>query len=147
MRRVIVLDAGPLGMVAHPRHNPEIKKWLQHQLHTGSFVAISEITDYEVRRELLRANKSTSIQRLDFLKTNLLYLPLSTAIMLQAASLWAQVRNQGLPTAANAALDADVILAAQVIIQQAQGDSVVVATTNIRHIERLVPAQLWQDIT
>ena len=74
-------------------------------------------------------------------------MPLSTATMLQAASLWAQVRNQGLPTAANAALDADVILAAQVIIQQAQGDSVVVATTNIRHIERLVPAQLWQDIT
>jgi len=35
-----------------------------------------EIIDYEIRRELLRANKAAGIARLDHLKANVEYLPL-----------------------------------------------------------------------
>ena len=146
MSRVVLLDAGPLGMVAHPRKNPEIKAWMERLIRAGVVVAVPEIADYEVRRELLRADKPKSIQRLNTLKAALRYLPITTEVMLQAAAFWAQMRRQGQPTAIDAALDADVILAAQAVAQQARGDEVVIATTNVRHLARLVPAKLWQDI-
>jgi hypothetical protein len=53
---------------------------------------VPEIADYEVRRELLRANKVRGIARLDLLKNSIGYLPLTTPIMLKAAELWAQAR-------------------------------------------------------
>jgi hypothetical protein len=51
---------------------------------------IPEIADYEVRRELLRARREVGIRRLDQLKEALTYLPITTAVMLRAAQLWAE---------------------------------------------------------
>lgn len=76
----------------------------------GVHVLVPEIADYEVRRELLRANRSRGLAHLDRAKTTLGYLPISTAAMLQAAEFWAQARRQGQPTAPDRALDADAIL-------------------------------------
>ncbi|MBI2567211.1 MAG: nuclease [Candidatus Schekmanbacteria bacterium] len=146
MSRVVLLDAGPLGMVAHPRGNPEIGAWLRRLVRTATVVAVPEVADYEVRRELLRADKPKSIERLDTLKMSLRYLPITTEVMLQAAAFWAVARRHGQPTAVDAALDADVILAAQAAIQHAPGDEVVIATTNVRHLARLVPAKHWREI-
>ncbi len=91
---------------------------------------------------MLRANKLAGIRRLDQLKNRLEYLPLTTATMLKAAEFWAEARQTGKPTASPDALDGDVILAAQAsLIAEAQGDrSVVVATTNVGHLERFVNA-------
>jgi hypothetical protein len=61
-------------------------------------------------------------------------------------SLWAELRRQGLPTADARALDADAILAAQLLLVVASDDTLVVATTNVGHLSRIVPAQRWQDI-
>jgi toxin FitB len=108
---------------------------------------VPEITDYEVRRELLRANKVQGIQRLNRVKTELGYLPINTDIMMQAARLWATARNQGQPTADDNALDADVILAATALTISAQGSSTVIATTNVKHISRFTIAKNWQDIS
>jgi len=108
-------------------------------------ILIPEIADYELRRELLRATKSTSIQRLDALAQATEYLPITTAIMRRAAQLWAQARKQGQPTAADDSIDADVILAAQAI--ELGVPNIVIATTNVGHLARFVPARLWQDIT
>lgn len=44
-------------------------RWLQNHINSGSRVIIPEIADYEVRRELLRANKIKGIARLDDLAT------------------------------------------------------------------------------
>jgi hypothetical protein len=66
-------------------------------------------------------------------------------MMRRAAEFWANARNAGLPTAPDHALDGDVILAAQVAISAAAQDSVV-ATTNVKHLERFVGARLWRDI-
>jgi hypothetical protein len=45
------------------------------------------------------------------------------------------------------ALDADVILAAQVHSLRTGDERVVVATTNVGHLARFVEARRWPDIT
>lgn len=106
-------------------------------------IGIPEIADYEVRRELLRAGKVRGIERLDAVLETFEYLPLSTAVMRDAALLWADVRRRGLPTADPKALDADVILAAQA--RRVDAAEVVIATTNVQNLSRLAEARLWQE--
>ena len=147
MSRTILLDAGPLGLVTNPKLSPQslaCVQWLQGLIASGARVVVPEISDYEVRRELLRAEKRAGIERLDALAGLLPYLPISTAAMRQAALLWARARQQGQPTAEDKALDGDMILAAQAIALEAP--DVLIATTNVGHLSRFVPADLWQNI-
>jgi predicted nucleic acid-binding protein len=109
-------------------------------------VVLPEIIDYEVRRELLRANKLNSIRRLNALKSELTYLPITTEVMLKAAEMWAQVRQQGKPTADNQALDGDVILAAQALLLARQEFPYVIATSNTKHLLLFAEAKNWQEI-
>jgi predicted nucleic acid-binding protein len=150
MTRYILLDSGPLGMVAHPRASGmtlNCQLWLNTQLERGAIVFIPEIADYEVRRELIRAGKVRSIRQLDQLKATLEYVPITTEIMLKAADLWAEVRQSGQPTADPSALDGDVILAAQAMaIAQQRQQVVIIATTNVGHLARFTIAQHWQAI-
>ena len=104
-----------------------------------------EIADYEVRRELLHANKVSGLTRLDALARLLEYLPLTTMAIRQAAVFRAQARQQGQPIAGDKALDGDVILAAQAITLWVA--DAVMAATNVGHLSRFVPAALWPDIT
>jgi predicted nucleic acid-binding protein len=148
---IVLLDSGPLGMVTNPRathENLRCKQWLSELLSQGVRVLVPEITDYEVRRELLRARRSRGAAHLDQLKTALGYVPISTEAMLLAADFWAQARRAGEPTAPDLALDADVILAAQaLVLERLEQDTVVIATTNVRHLSRFASAILWHDIT
>lgn len=149
MSQIILLDSTPLGLISNPRSSPEndaCNQWLQRQLQAGALVAISEIADYEVRRELLRAGKLRGIAKLDSLKNALDYLPLNTSTMLRAAEFWAQARQIGRPTAHDLKLDADCILAAQADLLSADGHAVIVATSNVSHLGVFVPAARWQDI-
>jgi predicted nucleic acid-binding protein len=148
---IVLLDAGPLGLVTNPRANHEslrCKQWLVDLLSQGAQILVPEITDYEVRRELIRAGRAHGVTHLDQLKATSGYLPITTDAMLLAAELWAQARRQGQPTAPDLALDADVILAAQAkLLAQQQPEPVVIATTNVGHLARYVPARLWREIT
>lgn len=147
MIRTVLLDAGPLGLVTNPRRSPEstaCAAWLQRLLARRDRVLVPEIADYEVRRELLRANKTQGLQRLDAIGRLLEYLPLTTTAMRQAAVFWSQARQQGHQTAGDKALDGDVILAAQAVTSGGLG--VVIATTNVGHLSRFSPAALWTDI-
>lgn len=124
MNRAILLDTGPLGLVTHPKareDNDECIQWLVDIVNAGASVFIPEIADYELRRELLRAGKTKGLRRLDELKEQLDYLPLTTPTMLKAAEYWATTRQQGKPTADDKALDGDVILAAQAAMLNEQG--------------------------
>lgn len=141
---IVVLDTGPLGRVSNPRAsdlNLACHQWLQSLLRQDIPVFIPEIADYEVRRELLRARKLRGLARLDLLKDTLEYLPLTTPVMLRAAELWAQVRQQGYPTADPQALDGDVILAAQALTLHGT-----VATDNVGHLGRFVDARPWREV-
>lgn len=147
----LVLDSGPLGLLSHPIATGaarEARDWAQSRLTAGDRIFIPEIADYEVRRELLRADKRPGLARLDELAYELEYLPLETVMMREASILWANARNAGFPTAHDAALDGDVILAAQArsIQPNAGSENVVVATTNASHLARYVEAKHWTDI-
>ena len=141
MAEAIALDAGVLSQVTHPRPHPALTNWFQKILQTNVTVFIPEIADYEVRRELLRAGKATGVARLDQLKSALAYLPVTTAVMLHAAQLWADARNRGRPTADPSELDCDVVLAAQAL---AVGATVV--TDNIGHLALFVEAKRWREV-
>lgn len=147
MSSIVLLDTGPLGLVTNPRRSPmslQCARWLQELSSNSVRIVVPEIADYEIRRELLRANKTNGLSRLDALIDLAEYLPITTAAMRQAAQFWAQARQQGQPTAVDAALDGDVILAAQAITLDLS--DVVIATTNVGHLSRFAPAQLWQEI-
>jgi predicted nucleic acid-binding protein len=150
MSMIILLDAGPLGLITNPRASQETREcnqWLESLASKGILVKIPEIADFEVRRELLRADKFKEIERLNDLQRYLDYIPLTTQTMLKAAQFWAQVRKQGMPTADNKALDEDVILAAQAVLIQDEGQEVIIATTNVGHLSRLAQAKTWRDIS
>jgi predicted nucleic acid-binding protein len=145
--RVVVLDAGPIGLVTNPKLSPEstlCTRWLQTLITSNIRVIIPEIADYEVRRELLRANKVKGIARLDELANLVEYLPITTAAMRKAAMFWAQARQQGQPTAGDKTIDSDMILAAQAMTLDVV--DVVIATTNVGHLSRFAIADLWQNI-
>jgi len=144
MAEIVLLDAGPLGMISHPRVSHEIARWLARLLSSGVEVLVPEIADFEVRRELLRAGRTKGVERLTELRTTLGFVPITSQAMLRAAEFWAEARRRGRPTAADHLLDADVILAAQAATLA--GKSVMVASANPRHIARFVPAEHWQDI-
>jgi predicted nucleic acid-binding protein len=146
MSRFVLLDTGPLGQLARRRPDPALILWTRRLISAGARLAISEICDYELRREFVRARLTGSLQALDSLPSLFDYLPIDTPTMRLAANLWAQVRQQGQPTADLRELDGDVILAAQAQLLLNAGHDVVVATTNIGHLSRLVPAQLWETI-
>ncbi|MEG4441255.1 hypothetical protein QUB47_00065 [Microcoleus sp. AT9_B5] len=71
---------------------------------------------------------------------------MSTEVMLLAAQLWAQARSRGRPTAEPNALDGDVILAAQAILEASEGNQVVIATTNVGHLSQFIDAREWRLI-
>ena len=149
MSRIVLLDAGPLGMITNPKSSPDseaCKNWLASIAYQGIEVVIPEIADYEVRRELLRAGKERGIGRLDALKGMLGYAPVTTPVMLKAAEFWASARKMGRKSADDASLDADMILVAQAWVLARDGNEPVIATTNVRHLALFSPARLWREI-
>jgi predicted nucleic acid-binding protein len=146
---IVLLDSGPVGILTNPKGSPvtvECRIWVRSLLLKGYKVKLPEIADYEVRRELLRANKVAGVQRLDDWKQRLEYLQITTPVILKAAELWATSRQAGMPTADPKELDGDVILAAQAILAGEGGEAVVIATTNVGHLSRFVDAREWPDI-
>lgn len=150
MSQIILLDTGPLGLVSNPKWSAKSEKcneWLEERLSERVKVFVPEIADYELRRELIRAGKIKGIAKLNDLKRSLGYIPINTWTMLKAAEYWAQARRLGRPTSRDAALDADVILAAQAAFLKDKGHIIIVATSNPKHLDMFVDARDWKDIT
>ena len=148
MAGVIFLDSGPLGLLTAPPRRTDTRacnRWLAGLIAARVRIIGPEIADYELRRELLRAGKATSVTRLDALAQATEYLPLTTAAMRRAAELWASARQQGQPTAADTTIDADMILIAQA--QTLGAANFVIATTNVGHLSRFAAAELWYLIS
>jgi len=185
MSTLIFLDTGVLGKLIHPdveqgktrlaqNAESEVKEsileaiectdWLTTLINEGYPVAISEIANYEARREHLRRisdRKSgleekqkaiKAIQKLDALitKKGVASFPVTCEegnVMQEAAELWAFARNNSYV----ADDDADLIIAAQAIIIKKIGIDVIIATTDTEDFNRLlrqhhIEARRWRDI-
>lgn len=150
MSQFIFLDSGPLGLLTHPRQTAEVaavSDWVARMLESGRRVLVPAIVYYELKRELLRAKKPFSVERLDaFTRISSRYVPLTDDALRFAAELWAKARQEGMPTADSRELDIDVILAAQVLSFGAIEGETVIATTNVRHLARFSRAKNWNEI-
>jgi len=136
----LILDTGVLGQVVHPRRYGETRSWLGQAVATHE-ILVSEVCDYELRRELLRIGARRSLDRLDELARELRYLPVTTATWRSAAALWAMARRAGHPTSDRASLDGDVLVTAQ-----ARAEDATIVTTNPRHFEKFAPAMEWAQV-
>lgn len=156
MSRVIVLDTFPLssaGKLDPPRGLAPTTLDLCHRcvrdcIAAGNRVVAPAISYYEALRELERLNATGQIARLRAFCHAVpdRYLSITDADLDLAATLWGEVRNAGAPTASVDALDGDVILAAQALSLGVPIPDLVVATTNVAHISRFTPAELWSNI-
>lgn len=136
MSKVIVLDSTPVGLITNPKANPlavQCQEWFYSLFERSYEVILPEIIDYEIRK-------------LNQLKAEIIYLPMTTEVMLKAAELWAEARNKGKSTADNKALDGDVILAAQSILVANYGHEVIIATSNKKHLSIFIDAREWGEI-
>ena len=136
MNEVLFFDSGPLGLIRQPQRSHEviaITDWLKDCLRAGARVVVPAIVYYEIKRELLRANKLIGIASLDAFVSAApdRYVALTDDAVRFAAELWAQSRRTGRPTADPMALDIDVLLAAQALHF---GRSPLVVTTNPKHL-------------
>jgi predicted nucleic acid-binding protein len=159
LKRVVFLDAGVITLATHPRANPEAVdclRWLHSLVAAKVRICIAEITDYEVRREYVRRidkgdakakDAAQALQLLDRMIVEFRYVPIATPAMRRAAQLWANAWNARVPTAHEKELDCDVVLSAQAELDKAPDEALTVATSNVRHIARYVPADTWRNVT
>ncbi len=151
MRLTIFLDAGPLGLVTNPKKTPDTiaaAQWVYDMEAAGHRFIVPAVADYEVRRELVRANKARGIARLDAFNAAEAgrFLSVTDAALLRGADLWAQARNAGNPTADPRELDADVLIAAQALDTGLPFSEFVIATVNVGHLSLFAPADHWTNI-
>lgn len=151
MTKAVFLDTGVLGVITHPRaEDPEPKEcnvWLLRMLEGGARICVPEICDYELRREYFRNNSSNALSKLDRFNTAVSYIPIDTRMMVRAAELWAMARRRGRQTADDKELDCDMVLAAQAQVAAQPTEDVIVATTNVGHLQQFVNADSWRNIT
>ena len=145
----IPLDSSPLGLLITPHTSPEAlecRAWATETLRAGHEIILPEIIYYETKRELLRLDKHKSLRRLDEFKSDFEFWPIGSLALDKAADFWAAARKRGKPTAAEKALDIDVILAAQAWQMAQDGSFVLIATANQKHLSQFVPAEHWKHI-
>lgn len=146
---LFILDAGTLSLITNPQESDKsrrCKAWMRSALADDSRVVTSEVTDYELRRELIRAGKAKGLARLDTFAEKQGVLQVDGRAWHLAADLWATARRAGKPTAPDLALDADVILAAVARLAAGDGWRVVVVTDNVGHLSQFVGAKDWRSL-
>ena len=136
----LLLDTAVVGEICHPRKYDDVRAWFARAAAAHEML-LSEVADYELRRELLRIDPRRSLDRLDELTREIRYIPVTTATWRAAARLWALQRKAGRVTAAEGGLDGDVLIAAQALAEDA-----VIVTPNTRHFDSMVRAVTWQEV-
>jgi predicted nucleic acid-binding protein len=136
----LLLDTAVVGEICHPRKYDDVRAWFARAA-AAHEILLSEVADYELRRELLRIDSRRSLDRLDELTREIRYIPVTTATWRAAARLWALQRKAGRVTAAEGGLDGDVLIAAQALAEDA-----VIVTPNTRHFDSMVRAVTWQEV-
>lgn len=156
---IAMLDSGPLGLVTHPKINAEAqecKAWLARFLAAGHRVVVPEITYYELRRELRRAELKSGVPSrglvgLEAFAADAGIVPITSGVILLATELWAEARHKHFQGAPDPALDGDMILCAQARLLRPEGwglagAEVVIVTENAKHLTHFATALHWRDV-
>ncbi|YAF97653.1 MAG: type II toxin-antitoxin system VapC family toxin [Nodularia sp. CChRGM 3473] len=152
---IVLIDSGVLGILVNPNkvgETSDCEQWLYSLLSQGVYICSSDLCDYEVRRSLILETKHKphlqSLENLNDLREIIDFLPVSSSLLIQASSLWASARSQGIPTADNKSLDIDIIICSQwqELKQEFPGRYVVIATTNVKHLSRFAEAHTWRNV-
>ncbi|MGL5132214.1 MAG: hypothetical protein ACRC78_06775, partial [Planktothrix sp.] len=95
MSQVILLDSAPVGLITNPKAMPlavQCQQWFLSFSQRGYQVILPEIIDYEIRRELLKANKLSGIRKLEELKSEIIYwlnsMNFYTVILKKSTDYW-----------------------------------------------------------
>jgi predicted nucleic acid-binding protein len=153
---IVFLDTGVLGLLSSPNNRgdaKECKEWFYRLLSRGVYIVTSDICDYEVRRSLhlasLKNPTVNGIENLDELQQVIDFLALTKGVIREASILWAEARSQGIPTADEKNIDADIIIAAQwkILTEEFPGQYIVIATSNVKHLQRFTEAKTWRNIS
>jgi predicted nucleic acid-binding protein len=153
---IILLDANVVGLLisgrpraGQPDRRTPCRLWLdQWAAAPGVDVFTPAVADYEARREVMRKGAAAQLARLALLLESAPIAPVTPEAWIRASEFWALVRQGGLPTAHPEALDGDAVLAGVAATIGGEGDAVIVATTNARHLGRfpgIVP-MAWEAI-
>jgi predicted nucleic acid-binding protein len=151
VRQIVLLDAGPLGMLGLPGHSGpggECRRWLEELKASGALILVPDIAIYEVRRELKRRGAAAQIARLAVALLGVERVDVSADAWERAEDFWADLRKGRVPTAPDLALDGDAILAGVAASVGGAEERVVIATTNVRHLARFegIVAREWRSI-
>ena len=165
----LFLDSTIINLITLPKATPDSNAcnlWLRQLIELGVRIVLPEITYYERWRNLLlemrreqkrhRGLQTTWIRQEQTLRelrnsSFITYVKLTAPTIDLAASLWAEVRDNGFATAQPAALDVDAILCAQARIFASPRKQVIIATENEKHL-RLFDVDVrnwrgdWSDI-
>lgn len=152
MSLTVFLDAGPLGLITNPKRTSDTiaaAQWVFSMEAAGHRFLVPAIADYEVRRELVRAGKTSGIARLNAFNSADpdRFLSVTDSALLLGADLWARTRNAGTATADPKALDGDVLIAAQALDMGLPTSDFIIATVYAGHLALFAPADLWTNIT
>jgi hypothetical protein len=150
---IIILDSFPASCVAkRPGRRPSLadrcRDWVEECEDKAHIVLVPALSYYEALREFERRNAFVQAERLkQFCLDPARFIPLTTDHLTLAAKLWGEIRREGQPTASDPSLDGDVILAAQALSPELKPDEYIIATTNVAHLSRFVPAIDWAALT
>jgi hypothetical protein len=142
---IVILDSGILDLLVTPidEELPKDEKmlmeiyqcteWFYRLLSRGAYIIVSDICDYEVRRELIRI-RSKSVLELDKLRSLIEFQEITFATLEKAAELWAEARFISQPNKIKENIDIDCILTAQwyLLKEKYPGRQVIIATKNIK---------------
>ena len=151
MSLTVFLDAGPLGMITNPKKSPAttvIVQWAFDLEAAGHWLIVPAMADYEVRRELVRAEKAEGTACLNAFNSAVpgRFLSVTDEALLIGADLWARARNTGTTTADPKELNADVLIAGQALATGLPPSEFIIATLNVGHLALFVPAELWPNV-
>lgn len=102
MSLTILLDSLPPGLNTRPRASPLAAgsgRRTANAIARSATILVPEIADHELRRELIRARSTAGVAGLDAFIAQVGFRPIAIPEMRQAAAFWAEVCQQGRPTA------------------------------------------------
>lgn len=152
---IVFIDSGVLGLLTNPKKEgkpAECEDWLYNLLAKGVYVVSSDICDYEVRRSLLwesaKKNSDDSLDNLDELRNIIHFFKVETDVIFSASKIWMKTRQKGKKTADDYSLDVDIFIIAHwhLLKQQYPSRYIVIATTNVKHLEEFAEALKWEEI-